>query len=55
MNLQEESRPSEPICFLSHDRLLRAPGKLLQQVALEVLVRHLRNQELQQQIQDAED
>lgn len=41
--------------FLSHDGLLRAAGKLLQQAALEVLLRHLGDQQLQQQIQDAED
>lgn len=41
--------------ILSHDGLLRAAGKLLQQAALEVLLRHLRDQQLQQQIQDAED
>lgn len=44
------------IHFLSHDRiLLRVPGELLQQVVLEVLVRHLRNQQLQQEVQEAED
>lgn len=41
--------------FLSHERLLRVSGKLQQQAALEVVLRHLRNQELQQEVQDAED
>lgn len=39
----------------SHDHPLRVPGKLLQQVGLEVLVGDLRDQELQQEVQEAED
>lgn len=41
--------------FLSGGGVLGVPGELPQEAVLEVLVGHLRNQQLQQEVQDAED